>query len=312
MAYRNSLWRGKAQLYCWSLLTCFLWATNYIVTRWGLGHIPPLVLTGVRHLLAALILFLVLSLWGGVRRNYLKVKIWPILVYGLFQTAGAFGFLTVSMTLIAPGRASIINNTHPFYTLVIARIFLQERVTGQKIVSLVLGFVGMFLVLFPKLGGSQSDPVGNLLALLAALCFSLANNFGRKISRDYDTRVLTAGQMFAGSLLLLIMSVFFEHPGILDIPLNGWIAVGYLAVFSSLLPYLIWTHLLKFYEASTLSLFIFSLPLMASLLSFCIFGERFSLSTLFGLGFIASGLIIIGARDDSDAGSAGAPRPVQR
>jgi len=275
-------------------LACFLWATNYIVTRWGLEEVPPLTLTGVRYLFAALILILVMGLLGDRRSTFGQVRIWPILVYGLFATAGAFGFLTVSMTRIGSGRASIITNTHPFYTLVIARIFLQETITRPKIFSLALGFVGLSFVLSPRLGGGQTDPVGSLLALFTALCFSAANNFGRRISPGYDTRVLTAGQMLAGAIFLLGLSMFLEGREILHLSWNGWMAILYLAVFSSLLPFLIWTHLLKFYEASTLSLFVFSIPLMATLLSFLIFGERFPLSTLLGLGLITCGLLVIG------------------
>jgi len=78
------------------------------------------------------------------------------------------------------------------------------------------------------------------------------------------------------------------------VSVQGWIAVLYLAVFGSLLPYLIWTHLLKYHEASRLSLFVFSIPVLASVLSFVIFGERFSSSTLIGLGLIAGGLLLIG------------------
>ncbi len=234
---------------------------------------------------------------GDRQKSYGPVRIWPILVYGLFATAGAFGFLTFSMTAIGPGRASIITNTHPFYTLIVARVFLQEKVTGRKILSLVSGFMGIFLVLAPNLGGRQSDPMENLFALFAALCFCTANNFGRKISPGYDTRVLTAGQMLAGATVLVGLSTVVEAREILRISWHGWVAVSYLAVFSSLLPFLIWTHLLKFYEASTLSLFVFSIPLMASLLSFLIFGERFSSSTLFGLGLITCGLLLISQKN---------------
>ncbi|NIS72083.1 MAG: EamA family transporter [Proteobacteria bacterium] len=287
------MWKGNARLFFWSLLACFLWATNYIVTRWGLAEVPPLTLTGVRYLLASLILIPFMGLRGDRQKNYGPGRIWPILVYGLFATAGAFGFLTVSMTVIGSGRASIITNTHPFYTLIVARLFLQEEITGRKILSLCLGFMGIFLVLSPELGGRHSHPLGNLFALFAALCFSAANSFGQKISPGYDTRVLTAGQMLAGALLLLGISTVLEVREILQISLYGWMAISYLAVFSSLLPFLIWIHLLKFYEASTLSLFVFSIPLLASLLSFLIFRERFSLSTLCGLALITCGLLLI-------------------
>lgn len=297
VANSNALWKGNVQLYFWSLLACFLWATNYIVTRWGLDQVPPLTLTGVRFLLAAWILILAMGLSGGFPRDCRSVSIWPILVYGLLATTGAFGFLTVSMTMIGPGRASIVTNTHPFCTLVIARVFLGERITGRKILSVVFGFVGIFLVLSPKLGGSESEPLGNLLALFTALCFSLSNSFGRKISRHYDTRVLTAGQMLAGGLLLLGLSMVLEGPAISHISLTGWLAIAYLAVLSSLMPILIWIHLLKFHEASKLSLFVFSIPLMASFLSFLVFGERFSLSTVFGLCLIVSGLFMAGEKE---------------
>ena len=174
----------------------------------------------------------------------------------------------------------------------IATRFILEHYPVTALIS--LGFAGALFVLLPRLGGATTNASGNLLSLIAAFCFSMANTYGRKISRDYDTRVLTAGQMLAGGLVLLVLAVVFEHPGLRHVSVQGWIAVLYLAVFGSLLPYLIWTHLLKYHEASRLSLFVFSIPVLASLLSFVIFGERFSSSTLVGLGLIAGGLLLIG------------------
>jgi O-acetylserine/cysteine efflux transporter len=294
MTHSQSIWKGTGSLYFWCLLTCFLWATNYVATRLGLDEFPPLTLSGLRYVIAALVLLPAIGFSSELRSKARNAPVWPILFYGLLQTAGAFGFLTASMTLIAPGRASIINNTHPFYTLVLAGVLLHERITRWKILSLALGFAGALFVLLPRLGGAVTSASGNLLALCAALCFSMANTYGRKISRYYDTRVLTAGQMLAGGLVLLVLAVVFEHPDLGRVSFHGWIAVLYLAVFGSLLPYLIWTHLLKYHEASRLSLFVFSLPVMASVLSFIIFGERFSSSTLMGLGLIAGGLFLIG------------------
>lgn len=294
MIHSRSIWKGTGSLYFWSLLTCFLWATSYVATRLGLDEFPPLTLTGFRYVIAALVLMPAIGFSNELRAKARNAPVWPILVYGLLQTAGAFGFLTASMTLIAPGRASIINNTHPFYTLVLAGVFLHEHITRWKVLSLLLGFGGVLLVLLPRLGGAATNTSGNLLALCAALCFSMANTYGRKISRSYDTRVLTAGQMLAGSMVLLVLALVFEHPDLGHVSFYRWAAVIYLAVFCSLLPYLIWTHLLKYHEASRLSLFVFSLPVMASLLSFVIFGERFSSSTLVGLGLIAGGLLLIG------------------
>jgi len=294
MVYSKSVWKGTGSLYFWSLLACFLWATNYVATRLGLDEFPPLTLTGFRYAIAALVLLPVFGFSGELRSRARNAAVWPMLVYGLLQTAGAFGFLTASMTLIAPGRASIINNTHPFYTLVLAGVLLREHITRWKVLSLLLGFGGILLVLLPRLGGAATNTSGNLLALCAALCFSMANTYGRRISRSYDTRVLTAGQMLAGSIVLLVLSVFFEHVELGQISSYGWVSLLYLAIFASLLPYLIWTHLLKYHEASRLSLFVFSVPVIASLLSFVIFSERFSSSTLVGLGLIAGGLLLIG------------------
>lgn len=294
MIHSHSIWKGTGSLYFWSLLTCFLWATSYIAIRLGLDEFPPLTLTALRHVIAALVLLPAIASSKELRQEARNAAVWPIVVYGLLQTAGAFGFLTASIMLIAPGRASIINNTHPFYTLVLAGILLHEHITRWKVLSLLLGFGGILLVLVPGLGGAATNASGNLLALCAALCFSMANTYGRKISRDYDTRVLTAGQMLAGSIVLLVLSVLFERPDFGHVSSYGWIALLYLAIFSSLLPYLIWTHLLKYHEASRLSLFVFSIPVLASVLSFIIFGERFSSSTLLGLGLITGGLLLIG------------------
>jgi drug/metabolite transporter (DMT)-like permease len=212
MTREPSIWKGTGPLYFWSLLTCFLWATSYIAIRLGLNEFPPLTLTGLRCLVASLILLPAIGFSHELRAGARSARVWPIVVYGLFQTAGAFGFLTVSITLIAPGRASIINNTHPFYTLVLAGALLHERITRWRILSLALGFSGAVFVLLPHLGGASTSASGNLLALGAALCFSMANTYGRKISRYYDTWVLTGGQMLVGSLLLLVLSIFFEHP----------------------------------------------------------------------------------------------------
>src|SRR5690349_3446011 len=95
------------------LLIVFFWGTNFVVVRWGLGMLPPLLMAAIRFalVLCPAILFLKKPnvSWGSLA------------LYGACVGTGQFGLLYIAMNgFISPGMASVVMQMQVFFTIAVA------------------------------------------------------------------------------------------------------------------------------------------------------------------------------------------------
>ena len=124
-------------------------AACYPAIKVGLGFAPPLQFAGARTLLGGLILLLVLV----IRRK----PLWPearlarwILPLGLLATTLTFGAMFASPAYTGAGIASVLGNTQPLIIIVLASLFLGEKIGLIKALALGLGLAGVTLMALPS------------------------------------------------------------------------------------------------------------------------------------------------------------------
>src|SRR5690606_35559224 len=104
-----------------ALVVIVAWGSNFVVIKYGLSEIPPLLLGALRFMLVAFpaVFF--------VKRPNLPWRI--IVLYGLTISVGQFSFLFTAMYVGMPaGLASLVLQSQAFFTILIAAVFLRERV----------------------------------------------------------------------------------------------------------------------------------------------------------------------------------------
>ena len=262
-----------------------VWGYSWVASKVGLAFATPLQMAAYRLSFAVLTLGLLL-LW---RRGSLRPPpLWPTLWLGLTQTTGFTLLSTWALLNAGTGKVTILCYTMPFWTLLLARIFLREQLRPQQWAAVSLAFVGLMCVLEPWLGGSW---VGELLAIGAGICWAISAIIAKRLRGQHqvDTLNLTFWQLLLGLVPLYLFLFAVEQPAVnwhatfwLVLIFNGCIAAG--------LGWLVWLHLLSRFSAGTAGLNVLAIPAVALLCAWLQLGDTPSLAEGIGIALIAVAL----------------------
>jgi len=274
-----------------ALLVTALWGFNFVVIAVGVREVPPLLLAGLRFVLAAFpaVFF--------VRRP--KVG-WRLLVaYGLFLGVGQFGLLFTAIRWGAPaGLSSVILQSQAFFTALLAVAFFRESFRWHHAVGLGVSGAGLALMGWAKTpAGTFTVPWPSLVMLiLAALMWAAANLLTKKMGR-IDTLGLMVWSSLVPPLPLFALSWGLEGGPAVVAALRhlGWLSLGaiaYLAFLSTLVGYGLWNWLIVKKGASAVAPFSLLVPVFGISSAWLALGERLTATHLAAAGLILGGLAV--------------------
>jgi O-acetylserine/cysteine efflux transporter len=266
-----------------------VWGFNFVVIKWGVSGIPPFLLGGLRFsAVVGLAIFF-------VRRPAIPWR-W-LALYGLsvgfFQFACLFTAIRVGMP---PGLASVVQQSQALFTLLIARLWQNERFSAWQLAGLLIGGSGLWLI--GGMGVANIPLLGFSLTLLGALAWAISNVVVRAIIRaGYQPDVM--GLIVWSGLFPIVP--FFLSAALIEPDQIVWaevlttkslFAVGYLAVVSTLFGYGHWSRLLSRHPANQVAPYALLIPFFAVLSSWLVFGERLSFWQVTGGSVLLFGLAI--------------------
>jgi O-acetylserine/cysteine efflux transporter len=271
------------------------YAICFAVIKFGLVYAPPFLFSGLRTLIGGIAIlatfpFLKLPLWP-------KRKLWPwiFLVAAIATTINyAAMFLSIDRG-VSVGIASILGNMQPLFIMIMATIFLGERLTSMILFSLAFGISGVVLIFAPTFGDlTTSSVLGIALAVIASGSAAIGSILMKRWDRLSDALSITAWQFVVGSVALIVFSLFTETS---RYSYNLLVSSSFL--FSLLLLSLIgtafgstaWYLLIQRHEIGQLSLYFFLVPVLGlgiALLS----GEKLGFIELIGATLIIIGIMI--------------------
>jgi drug/metabolite transporter (DMT)-like permease len=163
---------------------------------------------------------------------------------------------------VPPSVASLTTALVPLFTMVLAAIFLEERLTSRRVLAFVVALVGLVIIALSKGDLRSVLDYGLVLGItaLAPLSWSIYSILSKPIMRTASPLVWTYLSIAVGSIPLLIITPWVGGPEMLALDAQGWIAVLYLSVLCTLLGYWLWTWLLRHLPASTLGFTAFFNP----------------------------------------------------
>ena len=184
-----------------------IWGTSYWPTAVAAEHGTALMVSGLRLAPAALVMLAAVFLLRAQLPRGRMIG-WAVLT-GLLMVALFNWGITEAIARAGPGNGAIVVNTNPLIVLVLAWIFLRERLSPLGIAGLLSGFAGVVLMVWSQLGGSVETRqllLGSGLALLAALGWAVGVLILRKLSQrpgGIDMIGLTAVQVVVATALVL-------------------------------------------------------------------------------------------------------------
>jgi len=274
-----------------ALLVVLAWGLNFVVIRWGLDGLPPMLLGALRFGLAAFpaVLF--------IRPPKLPLR-W-LFAYGITISLGQFALLFSAMHLGMPaGLASLVLQSQAIFTLIFALIFLGERWHRTQIIALLVAAIGLILLAQQSPANSMTT-IGFVLTLCAAAAWGLGNIINRKIGQlgSINLLSLVVWSALIPPLPFLLLSYWLEGPDLIlsslsHISLQSMLAVLYLAGVATLFGYSSWAYLLKHYPASQIAPLTLMVPVIGLLTAWLALGETLNLWQAAGIALVMLGLLI--------------------
>ncbi len=268
-----------------------LWGPAFLYMNVAVQEIPPLTLTAARVSLAALVLLLLLKLQGRtLPRTGTSWK--QFAITGLTYNALPFFLLSWGQQYIDSALAAILVGATPLFTMLLARLFqTEERFGREKVVGVVVGFGGMFLLFMPGLlAGVQLTIWGMAAALGAAASYGVALVYTRQKLRGLPPLVGPTAQLVMASVYLVPLSLIIEKPYAMDLPSTTAVtALLLLVLLSTVLAFVIYYRLMEQTSATTLSLVTYLNPIVATILGVVVLHEPLGWHVYLGCGLILVG-----------------------
>ncbi len=175
----------KIQVGDWIMFTglSVIWGFSFFFIKKGLEVFQPMQVAAFRMSIAFLGLLPLIII------NYKKLGI-PLSKWKFIPLLGVFGTLIPSMlfckaeTKIDSGLTGIMNSTTPLFALIIGTIFFRIKLTQNKIIGVIVGFVGAIIIVLSKQKNISAINIFILLPLLATVCYGINVNIFKAKFQD--------------------------------------------------------------------------------------------------------------------------------
>lgn len=269
------------------VLTTGLMGSSFVVAKIGLTYISPLLLAGLRFVIAGCIMLVFVRLFK--RKQPANKGEWgKLILIGAIQTAGVMGSIFLSLRTITSGESAILTFMNPLLVVLTGTLALGIRYRLVQWTGVLLGFAGVFIAM----GSHLTIEIGTFLGFLSAVFWSVGTLIIKKWGGLFDIWVMTAYQMFFGGLILLVGSVFLETSRLV-INSSSILILLWLAIPASIIQFTVWFYLLQKGDSGKVSAFLFLAPLFGILFGWLVLGEQLGLPLLIGGSLIFAGIFLV-------------------
>ena len=251
-----------------------LWATGFIGARYAMPWAEPFAFLSMRFVIAALLLLSIATLLGArpaSRDEALHAIVAGMLLHGVYL-GGVFWSIHRGMPT---GLSALIAGLQPLLTAVIAGRLLGEKILPRHWIGLCIGFAGVIVVLWPKLGELGSGiTAGTLTAsLLSVLGITLGTIWQKRFVTGSDLVTGTLYQYLGGAVLMTLASFALETR---TVTINGELifAMAWLVLVLSIGAIFLLMVMIRDGEMSKVSSLFYLVPVVTAIMAWALFGEH--------------------------------------
>lgn len=259
-----------------------VWGTTYLGIRFGLEGFPPLILNGIRFVIAGSALAMIArsrrqpwptpkQWWNGART-------------GILMMVGGVGLVAVSESLgVGSGLVATAVAVIPVWIALITGL-LGQWPTRREWIGLVIGLIGVVVLIGEA--DFRATLAGTILVLISPILWSIGSVWSTRLDLPAGSAMTTALQLLSGGVAMLIIGPA-RGERILEMPgAQSWLALGYLIVFGSIVAYTSYVFLLKTVRPSLATSYAYVNPVVAVLAGVTIAGEALSGPVFFAMPLI--------------------------
>ena len=265
-----------------------LWGYNWVQMKIAVHYSPPFVFAAMRVSLGAVSLLLAMML---LRKPMLPKEVPGTFMVGLLQTAGVYGFAMWALVSGGAGKTSVLVYIMPFWTLLLAWLFLGERVRGIQWIAIGLSLWGLIFILEPtNLHGTFASKA---LSVMAGICWAGGAIVAKKLRQvvELDLLSFTAWQTLFAAIPLTLVAFVVPSKPIMWTP-EFVFALVYNVIPGTAIAALLWLYVLNRLDAGTAGLGLLMNPVVAVFAAWIQLGEKPGLYESVGMALIAIALVL--------------------
>jgi drug/metabolite transporter (DMT)-like permease len=264
-------------------LTCLLWSSTFLFIRVGLAEIRPFTLAWMR-LAIALAVLTPIAIARRDLRTLRPIDVRRVAAAGVLLLGANYSLLFWGAQFIPSGLVAILQSGTPLLALAFACASGQERVTARKVLTLILGVVGVTLIFGSEAFATGPAAMTGAAAVFgASVCVASAYVWMKSYGGRIPPLAMTTIQSGAAVVPLLCAALLMEglpSPG--NWSLAGWAAVTYLALAASVVAFWLNYWLLARMDASAMLMMGVAEVPIAVLLGAAVLEERLPGGTFVG------------------------------
>ncbi len=277
-----------------ALTVVIIWGLNFVVMKWALAAVSPMMLGALRFAVASLPL-----LWIVPRP---RTSWYFIVSYGVLQGVGQFGLLFTALHFGMPsGLASTVLQAQVLFTVLLAVPVLGERARFHHGMGLLIASAGLALIAASHGNGPREMTLlGFALTLAAALSWAGSNLLVRWMGRgaaSIDPFHFIVWSSAMSVLPFLAMAIAFDGAAaswhsVTGMGVREWAAVAYLSLLATLVGYSLWMRLLQRHPAGRIAPFSLLVPVVGLWAGSFFLSERLNAAQWSGVALVLAGLLV--------------------
>jgi drug/metabolite transporter (DMT)-like permease len=268
----------------------FVWGSTYLGIRYAIETIPPLLMAGIRFIIAGGLMYS----WGVLRGHERPTRAhWKsATIIGLMLLLVGNGGLSWSEKLIPSGVAALLVAVSPLWFVLLEWMHGGIRPNAGVFLGLFLGTLGILVLIDPAdlVGGLDVNIAGALVLLASSVCWAVGSIYSKRASLPSSPAIANGMEMLMGGVGLLVVGTLIGEWSSFQpaaITTRSVLAVGYLVVFGSIIGFSSFVYVLHHTTPARASTYAYVNPIVAVLIGWSIGGEA-----LGGRVFLAAALII--------------------
>lgn len=276
---------------------CLIWGSTWMAIRFGLSSLTPLISSGIRFLLAAAFVLMLMKIRGStLQLDPIAIKLYAFLV--LFGYSVPYALVYWAEKYIPSGLTSIVFAVMPLFVILYSWMaFSKESLSLIQIVGSILGFGGIVVIFSENLSLDLSQQMMGILAVLLSAAMQAAVAVAiKKYGEHLNPLSMNFIPMLTAGIILTAAGILFEDSSTWIFSPSAMISIVYLAFFGTVAAFTIYYWLLKKMNIVLLSLSSFVTPIVAVLLGWWILAESFSFQTLMGSALVLIGILFANFR----------------
>jgi len=262
---------SRKDLVLLALLTLF-WGLNWPVMKIGVRDFPPLTFRTISMLGGLVVIWLAaraqgasLAIPAGARMTVIRLAIPNMLIW--------HSMIIIGVKLLSSGRAAILGYTMPAWAVLSGLIFFGDRISRSALVGIALAMSGALLLLSSEFSRLSGQPVGTVLALIAAAGWGFGTVLMKRTQLDMPTISLTFWMLSFTTVIMAMLALIFEYPAIrMPHPIE-WAAIIYNSAIIFGFAHVVWFRLARILPPVASSLSVMFIPVLGTFSGAWILGE---------------------------------------